>query len=456
MPQIQNMGIDDCCQFSGRTNRRNITAVLLLLLCLLTLSKSAAAQEGALQFFSSAEDNFTVEISGNALILDNLPRNENFNYVLLDLINDNSQKYNSNSFSGQNKITYGLDNLKDGNYYLEIYTSPQKYGTYRSFIYGKTGIKLKIAGNEVIFVNPETLSWNLSLFKSRRTDKNALDYYLLPSQGVESDNDEIIQLAQKITKGLTTDYEKLKAIYSWVCVNISYDYDVFYDRVSRGEAGALETLHTGRSVCQGYASLTAALLRAANIPAKIVSGYALGIGTDGEWTKEILQSDKTNHAWNEAYAEGRWVILDTTWDSDNKYENGKFKISEREQPYRYFDSTPEIFSLSHKLQSDDSEVAVYYKGIGKEAAFADITVSPASKTLYVNGKKNSAILKVNIPDSLKKYDVKTAYKTSDSKVVRVDKKGKITAVKKGRAVITVTIRIADHKLIQKVKVNVTN
>lgn len=38
---------------------------------------------------------------------------------------------------------------------------------------------------------------------------------------------ELIELAKKITQGLTTDREKSKAIYSWIIRNISYDTGIF-------------------------------------------------------------------------------------------------------------------------------------------------------------------------------------------------------------------------------------
>jgi len=37
-----------------------------------------------------------------------------------------------------------------------------------------------------------------------------------------------------------------------------------------------------------------------------------------------IKDTKTNHAWNEAFVDGKWIILDTTWDSFNYYENRKY------------------------------------------------------------------------------------------------------------------------------------
>jgi transglutaminase/protease-like cytokinesis protein 3 len=80
----------------------------------------------------------------------------------------------------------------------------------------------------------------------------------------------------------------------------------------------------------------------------VVSGYALGVGEDTEWTEKSIITDYQNHAWNEVYVGGRWVIVDTTWDTANKIENGVMSKGE-EVSHLYFDSNLQFFSQTHKI-----------------------------------------------------------------------------------------------------------
>ena len=111
---------------------------------------------------------------------------------------------------------------------------------------------------------------------------------------------ELWQLAQEITAGENTEYGKLLAIHDWVAQNIYYNWDGYLSG-EYGRTDAYGTLKNKTSVCHGYAVLTETLLRSAGIPAKVVTGHALGASADGKYWGEVDHS-KTNHAWNEAFS----------------------------------------------------------------------------------------------------------------------------------------------------------
>ena len=71
-------------------------------------------------------------------------------------------------------------------------------------------------------------------------------------------------------------------------------------KASTPTGGAVETLEAGAGVCRDYAHLTAALLRALDIPARLVSVYA----------PQLRPPDF--HAVVEAVVDGRWVVVDST------------------------------------------------------------------------------------------------------------------------------------------------
>ena len=95
--------------------------------------------------------------------------------------------------------------------------------------------------------------------------------------------------------------------------------------------------------------MTAALLRAAGVPAKKVSGFALGVSND-YWPEDLDLEKDGNHSWNEFWANGRWIIIDTTWDSGNKWENGAISENEGLIGYHYFDINVGLFSADHVIE----------------------------------------------------------------------------------------------------------
>lgn len=61
------------------------------------------------------------------------------------------------------------------------------------------------------------------------------------------------------------------------------------------------------------------------------------------------------HAHTEAYVDSRWIVMDTTWDSNNEYRGGSYQ-TEAPSGFCYFDIAPEAFALDHKTTSRDQIV----------------------------------------------------------------------------------------------------
>ncbi|AYA77570.1 transglutaminase domain-containing protein [Bacillus sp. Y1] len=167
-------------------------------------------------------------------------------------------------------------------------------------------------------------------FEVESTSEDKRD--LLPSRGVESDAPEIIELAGQLTNGLTTDREKAEAIYKYVASNISYDVEKYETKNYNWDDSALKTLQLKKGICQDYAYLTIALLRASNVEARLIEGNAFG----GFWPQK--------HAWVEAKVDGSWLTMDPTWGA------GYIKDDAFVAQYtaEYFDPNPTEFEKSHK------------------------------------------------------------------------------------------------------------
>lgn len=180
-----------------------------------------------------------------------------------------------------------------------------------------------------------------SVFTIENTDTRENIDFLAPTTDIQSDAKEIVDLSETIVHGLSSDMEKTSAIHNWVASNIAYDIESFMDgSYVRKRGDALKILEIKKGVCQGYAHLTAALNRAAGIPAKLITGEAIRRGE--KWT------GRTNHAWNEMLVDGKWIIQDTTWDAgyiDFRTKTFTFKLQQK-----YFNPDPVIFAEDHRAE----------------------------------------------------------------------------------------------------------
>ncbi|MBS6729587.1 MAG: transglutaminase domain-containing protein [Lachnospiraceae bacterium oral taxon 082] len=292
----------------------------------------------------------SIYISGKLLGIDKIPVISIYKYIWLILKDSNGKEvYNNIVSNSTGSISFYLDKIAEGKYSVNLYASSERYGSYKSLIYGND-IEILYKDGKLSFVPYPYYDHNMAVVNNKRTDEKALAYYRQPSSDIQSDNQEIIDLANSITAGITNDYDKAVAIHDWVCNNIYYDWDSYSSKNYTGmDTSALGTLHSKRSVCDGYSNLTAALLRAAGVPAKKISGFALGVSND-YWPENFDPNKDTNHAWNEFWANGRWVILDTTWDSDNAWRNGGIEKNTGLRGYHYFDINVGLLSADHVIK----------------------------------------------------------------------------------------------------------
>ncbi|OBF12505.1 transglutaminase family protein [Mycobacterium sp. ACS4331] len=120
-----------------------------------------------------------------------------------------------------------------------------------------------------------------------------LSTYLRPSRYAEADKffgfaaTEFGQYADSATL--------LEKVSSWVGTRLKY-----VPGSSDPIDGAADTLLAGAGVCRDYAHLVVALLRAVNVPARLVSVYAPGC------------APMDFHAVAEAFVDGHWRVVDAT------------------------------------------------------------------------------------------------------------------------------------------------
>jgi transglutaminase-like putative cysteine protease len=131
-------------------------------------------------------------------------------------------------------------------------------------------------------------------------------YLQLPS----SFSPRIAELAEQITSGVVSPYDKTVAVTNWLRTNIEYSRET--EAPPPGEdpvAWFLLDYHVG--FCNYYASAEVLMLRSLGIPARLAGGYARGTYDFDLGLYRVTGDDA--HAWPEVYFPGYgWIEFEPT------------------------------------------------------------------------------------------------------------------------------------------------
>ncbi len=179
------------------------------------------------------------------------------------------------------------------------------------------------------------------------------------------------QLSKFITRDFFTEEEKVRAIYSWIIENVSYNleefkqFDFSYKKISERnekEVATREkiikrTLQKGKAVCEGYAMLFEKLCELQGIENYLVRGDIKSNFDD------IGRPFEKTHMWNVAFIDGIPHLFDPTWGA-GKYK-GKFI---KEPDYFYYNTPPEkLINTHYPDMAEDS----FLKEIPSRLAFSE-------------------------------------------------------------------------------------
>lgn len=149
--------------------------------------------------------------------------------------------------------------------------------------------------------------------------------FLYPNQVVDYNADsKTIEKARELTKGQTSELERIKNIYGYVISNVKYDWDKVKAVQGKYVLPVVDTtLATNKGICFDYAALSAAMMRSHGIPTKVVTGYV----------------DEGYHAWIEVYASEvgwispqryfnseQWNFSDPTYDASSSNYQGSYQV----------------------------------------------------------------------------------------------------------------------------------
>lgn len=300
------------------------------------------------EFNSSNNKQRNVRIVGgkNLVKLTDVPDKPLYNTVLVCLIAADGTEIDQQKIERSNgSLTYSLSQVPAGSYTLRVM---RKFDPNSKCFYDWISkIPISVGSDrKVSFVKSPVYDDNTNFFGKIKADRSTLEQYKTMPRG---DNSDIIRKAYQITQGCFTDYAKALAVHDWIADNIYYDFDSYYsNRIDFSKLGSAAAVYRNKlAVCCGYSDLAIIMLRAVGIPAYSASCYALGVSTEGVWTNNNI-NNTSNHTITLAYIQKRWVIMDITWDSGNKYENGRFQHT-NDTVHRYFDPTLQCFSNTHKF-----------------------------------------------------------------------------------------------------------
>lgn len=237
-------------------------------------------------------------------------------------------------------VTIDLSALDVTEFEFSIYTGEERDAEFYSAFYGRDIIIKKVDGEWGVALNKDVYD-NNEEFLAGWIDEKAAIQKDIP--------DRIRRAAENVVAGLETDYEKARAIHKYVATTIYYDMDYAQGITDATPKSAEDVYDKGYAVCEGYANLTVALLNALDIPAVLVKGFS-NVMDEYVYDWDEVKNKPSNHEWVEAYVDGRWIIMDPTWDSPNTIINSK-KQEGTVHFYRYFDVSHDIFSAAHRIDS---------------------------------------------------------------------------------------------------------
>lgn len=170
--------------------------------------------------------------------------------------------------------------------------------------------------------------------------------------------DSTEKLADRIEKDFDSDYDRARAIYSWIAFNIRYDYNAYLNPPrTQGFSYSSEAekqrkikqlndnliqkaFKSKKAVCEGFTALYQHLATAMEIKCEIIRGDSkISVRDIGRKTTS------SNHAWNMVLIDKKWRLLDVTW-GQGYYDSSKGRMVNDFNP-AYFDTDPDYFFAKH-------------------------------------------------------------------------------------------------------------
>jgi transglutaminase-like putative cysteine protease len=207
------------------------------------------------------------------------------------LIQFGQEKYQYNIRSGNTFVNFPLQ-LGNGTYQVAVFE--QVEGTKFAQV-ASTSVNLSLDDNSKVFLTSiQLINWG--------------------------DKMNTVTLARELTKNKTTESEKIEVIYQYMVQQFSYDFvkmtSLEYDYIPVID----DVLKSKLGICYDYSAVFASMLRSQGIRCKLMMGYTTNV--------------KEYHAWNEVFYNGKWVVVDTTFDSQMFANKVRYTFEKERKDYQ--------------------------------------------------------------------------------------------------------------------------
>jgi len=264
-------------------------------------------------------------------------------------------------------------------------------------------------------------------------------YYTTPEQEAAVDS-KAASLSSSLGLSSKTQYEKVLAVYKYICDNVTYSKDSGTLKYS-----CYAAMCKNSAVCQGYALMAYRLLNDSGVDCRLIAGDTSGGG----------------HGWNIVKIGSGYYNFDVTWDAGKTPEN-----------YLYFLKCDANFS-DHKRWSQYKSADFYAQYPMSSSDYDTGTVGSRGKIKGIKISTEKLVLKVGDDKKLSASYVPTGttaknvhWSTNNKKVATASNNGTVTAQKQGTCVITVktddgkyskkcyvTVKAGKKVAVKKIKLN---
>lgn len=201
------------------------------------------------------------------------------------------------------------------------------------------------------------------------------------------------------------DYEKVRAIYDYICTHVLYDNEHVDDKDYKLQYTAYGALINGKAVCQGYSVLFYRMALELGVDNRLIPG----------------KGKNESHGWNIVKLGKHYYNADTTWDC-------------QKEEYQYFLKCDENF-INHTRDKDYATEEFYasYPMAEKDFKRAEKMVLDQS-TCEIEVGDNVSLTAVCDPVPETRSEIE--WWSDNEEVASVDEDGIVTGNDKGTAVIT--------------------
>lgn len=165
-------------------------------------------------------------------------------------------------------------------------------------------------------------------------------------------------LAKVITRNSNRDLDKASAIFNWIAIHISYDYELrnsskLQQEFYTSEANIIRrTLERKMALCGGYAFLFKDLCKQVGVTSEVIHGFSKNYDAS-------KSSNKVNHSWNAVKIDGKWHLLDITMARShgdiNAPDNFWFLTSPQNFIYTHYPENPKWALVVNPISKKEFE-----------------------------------------------------------------------------------------------------